>query len=196
MIANDSDYEADDVPSGLLEGLEQLALELDMQQYPGPAWSLPPVPRPQPRGRRVVAAWKILAGIAIAAGIAFAAITLRPVVTPLVAPPAAVAVRTLAAACPASDKLSEKEKNHAVEHVAAAGIAPLGNEQAIPASDVAESDSPQVVVVEDLDSYSLIDMSGSSPVVSYMSKDASSMEYPVPVPLGSQSPPGTPDRML
>ena len=46
MITNDSDYEADDLPSGLLEGLEQLALALDAERYPGPAWPPVPVPRP------------------------------------------------------------------------------------------------------------------------------------------------------
>ena len=65
------------------------------------------------------------------------------------------------------------------------------NEQPFSGDEVAESGSPQVVVVEDLDSYSLIDISGDAPVVSYMTKDASSMEYPLPVPLGPQLPPSS-----
>jgi hypothetical protein len=175
MINYDSDYEADDVPHGLLEGLEQLASALDAQHYPGPPWSPAPAPRPQRRGRRVAVAWSLAAVMATVAGIALAAIILRPAPAPPAAlPPAAIAAG----------------------QVTDAGIATPPNEPASPDNEVAGSDSPQVVVVEDLDSYSLIDMSGDAPIVSYMSKDASSLEQPVPVPLGLQPPRGTSDRML
>jgi hypothetical protein len=178
MISNDSDYETDDGPGDLFEGLEQLALALDARRYPGPAWSPPPVPHLGARGRRLAAAMTLVAGIAASACIAIAMICALPTPRPPVAAPAVMAA----------------------EDATAAGTAP-GNEQAIPGSEpaeteVAESGSPQLVVVEDLDSYSLIDMSGSSPIVSYMSKDASNIESPVPVPLGLQPPPSTSDPML
>ncbi len=204
MITNDSDYEADDAPSGLLEGLEQLALALDAQQYPGPAWPLAPAPRRQSRGRRIAAAWGIMAGLATAAGIAWAAILVHTAPeSPAAVSPAALAAKTPPAAGLASDQLPQPKKrppveepNPAVEHVATAENAPLPDEQALPGNEFAAGDSPQVVVVEDLDSYSLIDMSGNSPVVSYMTKDTSSLEYPVPVPLGIQVSQGTSDGML
>ncbi len=197
MIANDSDYEADDTPSDLLQGLEELALALDAQHYPGPARPLAPLARPQRRGRRVAAAWGIVTGIVTAAGIGWATIMLRPASGPSVAPlPAALAAKAPPAPCPASGKLRQMETNLAAEHGTATENASLHDEQAIPGNEVAECDSPQVVVVEDLDSYSLIDLSGNSPVVSYMSKDASSMDCPVPVPLGVQLSQDAYDRML
>ena len=201
MITNDSDYEPDDVPSGLLEGLEQLALALDAERYPGPAWPPVPVPAPQPRGRRT-AGWKMTASIAAAAGIALAALAFRPAPTPPAAlpsatlSPGAVAAEYPPAATPIPDKVPREQQTPAVERVAVAQDAPSPSEQAISGDEVAESSSPQVVVVEDLDSYSLIDISGDAPVVSYMTKDASSMEYPVPVPLGPQLPPGAFADML
>ncbi len=177
MISNDSDYETDNGPGNLFEGLEQLALALDAQRYPGPAWS-PPVPRLGARAGRLAATITMVAGIAVSACVVIAMICARPAPQPPVAAPAAMAA----------------------EDATAAGTAP-GNEQALPGSEPAETevaamDSPPFVVVEDLNSYSLIDMSGSSPIVSYMSKDASSIESPIPVPLGLEPPPSTSDPML
>ena len=134
------------------------------------------------------------AGFAAAAGIALAAITLRPAPEPPAALPPATG--RASGELPEPDQLPVKQQDPAAGPVALAGNAPLRNEQAISESEAAESDRPQIVVVEDLDSYSLIDMSGSAPVVSFMTKDASILEYPVPVPLGSQVPGGTSDRML
>ena len=76
MMTDDADYEAGDEPGSLLEGLEQLALELDRQRYPGTAWSPAPVSHPRPAGRRFLTAGRIMVGIAAAAGIGFAAILL------------------------------------------------------------------------------------------------------------------------
>ena len=174
MNAHNSDYETDDVPGDLLEGLEQLARALDAQHYPRPAWSPAPVPRARPRGRQLAAALTLAGGIAASACAAIVVISLRHAPAPPAAVPAAVAAN----------------------NPPAPGNPPPRAEMAAADNEVPAWNGPQVVVVEDLDSYSLIDLSAGSPIVSYTSKDASSMEFPVPVPLGPQLPPAALDPML
>ncbi len=178
MNAHNSDYETDDVPSDLLKGLEQLAQAIDAQYYPRPAWSPAPVPRARPRGRprgrQLAAALTLVAGIAASACAAIIVFSLHHAPAPPAAMPAAVAVDIP----PAPGNPSPHAETVAVDN------------------EVAAWNGPQVVVVEDLDSYSLIDLSASSPIVSYTSKDASCMDFPVPVPLGLQSPPAALDPML
>ena len=55
---------------------------------------------------------------------------------------------------------------------------PLSGEQR-PATE--ESAPPQIIVVEDMDSYSIIDLTAGEPVVSFALKDSSGPAYPMPV---------------
>jgi hypothetical protein len=199
MISDDSEYEANDVPSGLLEGLEQLARQLDAQRYPGPAWSFAPAPCPQPRGKQVARGLTIVkgliaTGLAAAACVAIAAIVASHAPGPSAAPPPALAVETSATAA-AQGKDTKLPEHPAAENAVVANEVPQSG-SATPGDEVAENSGPQVVVVEDLDSYSVIDMSGDSPLVSYMPKDSSSLEYPLPVLLGPGPPPDGSHGML
>jgi hypothetical protein len=159
MIARNRE-QGDDGLDGLVKDLEALAHRLDAERYPGRAWPLP-APRPArlPAGTR--AAW--LAAAAVAAGVC------------------AVLVFHARAPQPAGDQVSGVRYQVSGEASVGRGSAsvrrgsPDPAEGQVPAELAAgQAPVPQVVVVEDLDSYSFIDLTAGPPVVSFAMKDSCS----------------------
>ena len=153
MISGNRQHDADDDLAGLVDGLQQLARHLDAQKYPGRAW---PVPAPH---RRRPLVWQIVAPLASVAVLAMIGAILiyhgRATQSPIVrAPGRAVAVHQ-------SPRRLES---------------PVSSEKVT--SQIAV---PSVVVVEDTESYSFIDMTTGTPVVSFATKDSYSPMCSVPV---------------
>jgi hypothetical protein len=130
MTANNRD-ELDVGFGDLLDGLEQLAQDLDVRKFPGVAW---PVARRRARRRF---SWKTAVSLAAAAAVVAMLVHLDP--WPPVGPAPSV-------------------------------------EQA-----VADFAIPQILIVEDEDSYSIIDLSSDVPLVSFATRDSYSPECVVPL---------------
>ena len=129
----------------LLDGLEQIARNLDAQAYSGRAW---PVAR-RFSSRRLK--WVIAASLAAAAAIVAMIVPFH--------------LRPRIGAAPAGD--------------GAVAVAPGPSEN--PSPD--ELAVPDIVIVEDADSYSIIDMTTGVPLVSYATKDSYRPECVVPLVL-------------
>ncbi len=153
MISGNREHDGDDDLAGLVDGLERLARHLDAQRYPGRAW-----PVSVPRRRRPFA-WQV------------------------VAPLAAVAAAALIGAMvmyhgrgPQSSRVRAPGRGEMVRHWPKPLESLAFNEKVNSRIAV-----PSVVVVEDAESYSFIDMTTGAPVVSFATKDSYSPLCVVPV---------------
>ena len=176
MSTKKHDHHWDDESSALLSGLARLAQDLDAQQFPGTAW--PVAQREDSRPRAGKRAWRVgrfLVPLAVTAAAAVAAAVWvlpafqgrPPESMPGIQQPAPQVAR-LPAPQSGEQRFAAGEQRFAAE----------------------ESAPPQIVVVEDMDSYSIIDLTAGEPVVSFGLKDSSGPAYPLPVlpepPLRSQ----------
>jgi hypothetical protein len=155
MIARNRE-QGDDELDGLAKDLEALARRLDAERYPGRAW---PLSAPQPARRTAFrwAAW--LAAAAVAAAVC--AVLVYHAWTPQ----------------PAADQVSGARRQVSGGAEEETGLLDRSDPAAghVPAELAAgQADIPQVVVVEDLVSYSFIDLTAGAPVVSYATKDSCS----------------------
>ncbi len=153
MSTNQPTNRPDHRRQDVLRGLEQLARELDSRQFPGSAWPAAPRPRSQRRLLRVLAPWAAVA--AAAAALVFFvvfhyAIVQGPAVGPL---PAGESITARAV---------QPTKKPAPSQVPAVAQVPAP----------AEATVADLVVVEDLDSYSIIDLTSDTPLVSFATKDS------------------------
>jgi hypothetical protein len=128
----------------LLARLERLAKEIDAQQYPGEAWSLPSAPPPR---RRV---WKMASLVAVAA----ASITVLVYSFGM----RQTQEQTIPVGPTIADR-NHESSNNTLEEVSV-----------IP-----------IVVMEDHDSYSFIDLTADVPLVSFANKDTYIPECVVPL---------------
>jgi hypothetical protein len=165
MIAGYRDFDADDDLAGLVDGLEQLARHLDAERYPGSAW-----PASVPRRRRPIG-WAIVAPLAAAA------------VAVVVAVAAVMGVVVVHHGRAAQSPV-----------VRAIGRGETVRRSPRPPKAVAAGESvsspiavPSVVLVEDAESYSFIDMTAGTPVLSFATKDSYSPACVVPVLPGPAS---------
>jgi hypothetical protein len=157
MIARNREH-GDDEMDGLVKDLEALAHRLDAQRYPGRAWPVSAL-RPARRPALRWAAW--LAAAAVAAGVCAVLVYHVAVSQPATGPLAADQVSGVGGQGSGGASVRRGAADPAAGQVPAelaAGQAPV----------------PQVVVVEDLDSYSFIDLTAGAPVVSYATKDSCS----------------------
>ncbi len=161
MISGNREHDADDDLGDLVDGLEQLARHLDAERYPGSAW-----PASAPRRRRPFA-WQVVALLAAAAAATVMGVALldhgRAPQSPVAGAPGRGA--TLHALPTLPESLAAGEK-------ARLSIA-----------------VPSVVLVEDAESYSFIDMTAGTPVVSFAKKDSYSPVCVVPICDAYQPPP-------
>jgi hypothetical protein len=148
----------------VLEGLERLAGNLDNQRYPGPAW--PAAVRQRRRVWRIPAAWLSLATtVAVAAAITALYCQL--------APPRP------------SDRLPGDKPVMSVVIPANGQVAKAPRTASLPAPAAPEGDEPpgsRILIVEDIESYSVIDMTSDVPLVWFATKDADSPVCVVPLP--------------
>jgi hypothetical protein len=153
MIAGNREHDADDDLAGLVDGLEQLARHLDAQRYPGRAWPVSAPRRPRPF------AWQVVAPLAAVAVMAVIGAILvyhgRGPQSPMVRVPGRG--ETVRQSPKPLESLASNEK--------------MNSRIAV----------PSVVVVEDAESYSFIDMTTGTPVVSFATKDSYSPRCVVPV---------------
>jgi len=137
------------------EALERLARRLDAERYPGQAWPAAAERRPT-GGRRATrwAAWGAAAARSAAAAVL--AMVHHPQQQDFASRPAVV------------------------ERIRPADVPAV--EIAWEDGDDGESLFPEIFVLEDLDSYSIIDLSTGSPLISYARKDAFATVCVAPLP--------------
>jgi hypothetical protein len=153
MITDNPDYDADDELAGLSDGLQRLARHLDAQHYPGLAW-----PVSAPRRGRPLAWW-------------------------VAAPLAAVAVAAMIAAVLVYHGRSPQSPTaRAGGRAETARPSPRSPESRAPGEKTTPRTAiPPVVLVEDTESYSFIDTTAGTPMVSFATKDSCSPLCVVPV---------------
>jgi hypothetical protein len=159
MNMTDWNDDTNEGPTPAQAGLEQLARQLDAQAYPGQAW--PPAARLGDRSRAGRSAWWVAAVAVTAAAVAltFAAIFGLGRRPDTPVPPSPGTQQDL---------------------VRASGVA---------AEQTGDDTSPPCVfVVEDLDSYSIIDATSEVAVVLFATKDGSGPVWLVAVPPSSPPP--------
>ena len=153
MISENREHDADDDLAGLVDGLEQLARHLDAQKYPGRAW---PVPA---RHRLRLLAWQIVAPLATLAVVAVIGAILiyhgRARQSPVVR-------------APGRGEVVRQSPKHVESLVCGEKV-------------TSQIVVPSVVVVEDAESYSFIDTTSGTPVVSFATKDSYSPLCSVPI---------------
>jgi hypothetical protein len=180
MITGNRDYDADDDLAGLVDGLEQLARHLDAQHYPGRAWPVSAARRPRSF------AWQVVAPLAAVAAAAVMGAVLvhhsRAPQSPMVrAPGREETVRQ----SPEAKRGQSPFVRSTLRAVPANGDCPLFPRPPESPATHENLDSriaiPPVVVVEDTDSYSFIDTTAGTPMVSFATKDSCSPLCVVPV---------------
>jgi hypothetical protein len=153
MISENREHDADDDLAGLADGLEQLARRLDAEHYPGRAWPVSAVRRLRPFAWQIVAP---LAAAAVAAVIAGVLVYHGRVPQSPIARPSSRGELARQSPRPPKSPAPDGKAN-----------SPMA--------------IPPVVVVEDTESYSFIDMTTGTPVVSFARKDCDSPLCVVPV---------------
>ncbi len=129
----------------ILARLERLAKEIDAQEYPGEAWS---VPARSSRQLRVWRAAGVIVAIAATVAVLIHVVGIRP----------------------------PRNESEPASHEALVG------EPAFPAELAPEEvPVPAILVVEDYDSYSFIDLMADVPLVSFAKKDTFMPECVVPL---------------
>jgi hypothetical protein len=161
MTPIDPDNQPQESHESLLGGLEQFAGELDRHAYPGQAW---PAARFSHRGRWVWKAAGAIAGLAAMLGVAFHYWQASP---PGMAPP----------------------PGHPNQIVQKPSIGPSTAPLRVAAWD--ESALPRIIIVEDMDSYSIIDLNNDMPLVSFASKDSPSLDDLTPILVDTAVDPGS-----
>jgi hypothetical protein len=164
MTTSDRDYDAHGDFQGLVQGLEELACHLDAEHYPGVAWPVSPGRRSRPLH------WKVAAPLAMALGAA------------------AICVVLALRIPPQPDQRAQPVQQELVR------VPNTTEERVSPEPMVAQAATPQVVVVEDMESYSFIDMTTGTPMVSFATKDSCSPSGVVPVVTEPEPEPGATDK--
>jgi hypothetical protein len=156
MITNNRDNDADDDLAGLADALQRLARRLDAEHYPGRAWPVSSARRRRPF------AWPLAAPLAAVAAVAVAAVI--------------GAILVYHGRAPQSPTARAPGGGEMVRQSPRPLKSPVPDEKATSRTAI-----PSVVVVEDAESYSFIDTTAGSPVVSFTTKDSYSPLCVVPV---------------
>lgn len=171
---DDYEHHTDDDLSNVLAGLNQFAERLNAQRFPGRAW-MAPIRRTaiRNRGRQALRRW---AGpLMAAAAVVIVAASIRFLETPRPRVASHPLVRTMPTAtsptvfAPGDTMAEQIELSQGPLDERAFASEPFVS---YPFQGNSAEGMAEIVIVEDFDSYSIIDMSTGSPLISFVHKDS------------------------